>query len=299
MSAPYLIRIAHSPDADDLLMFLPLKEGIVRDDAFAFEFTPLDTHALNAAAMNGGDNAPPFDAIAISAALYPAISDDYLILRSGASVGRNYGPVLVTRTPTPLEALESGRIGVPGNTTTSGFLVRYLLPAAQYVIIPLSPYERVFDALRNGEVDAAALIHEGQLYAAERGLHISLELGQWWQRRTGLPLPLGLNVIRREIPAFSERPPNERTELRTRVANLLHQSVRFAVENSEQFMDTLVCAEQARQTDCGSRPDIARYLDCYANRDTIQMDADCLAALTELFALVRPDVPIRAVDHLC
>src|SRR5580704_7016969 len=191
------IRLAFSPDSDDIFMFLALLEAKIDLDGLEFLTERADTEALNARA-GGGE----LDVVAVSIARWPSISRDYLLLPHGMSVGRGYGPVVVAPRARDLASLEGARIGVPGLRTTAYLVLRLLLPRFEPVVVPISPYSRAFDAVRAGEVDAVLLIHEGRLTYEREGFACVCDVGAAWSQATGgLPLPLGGNAIRRGLGA--------------------------------------------------------------------------------------------------
>ena len=194
--APTSIALAYSVDADDAFMFHALRTGQVAEPGFVFTHRRADTAALNQMAVAGAA-----DVIAISAGAYPGVADQYQLLPHGASVGRGFGPVVVARHPLDPAGLAGRRVGIPGLTTTAWMVLRMIAPRAEPVVIPIVPFGRVFEALDEGTIDAALLIHEGRLIYPERGLHLVVDLGVWWQAEVGLPLPLGVNVIRRALGA--------------------------------------------------------------------------------------------------
>src|SRR5579883_198841 len=159
------IRLAFSPDSDDIFMFLPLLEGRVAAGDLVFEAERGDTERLNARAASA-----ELDVVAVSIAAWPSIAGDYQLMPSGMSVGRGYGPVVVAPRPRDAASLRGARVGVPGLRTTACLAARLLLPAFEPVVVPIAPYERVFEALRAGEVDAAILIHEGRLFYEREGM---------------------------------------------------------------------------------------------------------------------------------
>jgi 1,4-dihydroxy-6-naphthoate synthase len=181
-----------------------------------------------------------------------------LLLPHGGSVGAGYGPVLVAGRPLPLDALAGRKIGVPGLRTSAYLVLRLLLPELEPVIVPVAPFERAYQALRDGEVEAALLIHEGRLLYEREGLHRVCELGEAWQALTGLPLPLGGNVIRRDLGSA-------RIEL---VSQVLRESIRFALSHRDEVLDALLATEQ-RAGVPRERALFDRYLSMYANQDTL------------------------------
>jgi 1,4-dihydroxy-6-naphthoate synthase len=245
------MRLAYSIDLDDAFMFWALATGKLGDGSFQHERA--DTAMLNAWAREGSR-----DVVAVSIANWPFIADKYLMLPHGGSVGRNYGPVIVSP-----RAQAPKTIGVPGPQTTCDILVALYAPAAKRVFVPM---ERSFDALNSGEVDACALIHEGRLTYASRGLHLIQDLGVWWQDKRNLPLPLGGNVIRRSL--------GDDTIMRT--SRLLHASIKYALDHREQALDEI----ETHLT----RPQADEYLRLYANEDTLDYGDDGRRAMQILMA---------------
>lgn len=263
------IRIAFSPDSDDIFMFWPLLHGKVDSGGLAFTHERGDTEALNERAARGD-----IDVIAISIARYAALSSAYLLLPHGASVGRGYGPVVVAREPMSLESLSGKRIGVPGLQTTAYMTLRLLLPQFSAKVIPIAPYARTFDALRDGEVDAALIIHEGRLLYEREGFFRVVDLGEAWAALTGgLPLPLGGNAVRRGLG----------DDLIRRVSSICHESIAWALDHREEVMTALL-AEESRPGVALDRGLLDRYLSMYANDDTRSFAPDARAAVEELFA---------------
>jgi len=189
------IRVAHSPDSDDAFMYYGIACGAVRAEGIRFEQALSDIESANAAAREGR-----YDVTAISAAAYPSLADGYLLLDSGASFGDGYGPAIVVPAASKvarLEDLAGRRIATPGLRTSAALALALRLPA--HVAVPMD-FKAVGPAALRGEVDAGLVIHEGQLTAAEEGLRIVEDLGKSWTARTGLPLPLGLNAVKRNLP---------------------------------------------------------------------------------------------------
>jgi 1,4-dihydroxy-6-naphthoate synthase len=267
MMAP--IRLAFSPDSDDIFMFWALLAGKVDSEGLVFVAERADTESLNARAASG-----ELDVVAVSVARWPSVAADYVLMRHGMSVGRGYGPALVAKAPRNLASLEGARIGVPGLRTTAYLVLRLILPAFEAVVVPISPFERSFEALRTGEVDAALLIHEGRLTYEREGLARVCDLGEAWAALTnGLPLPLGGNGIRRGLG-------EERV---AKVARACRSSIAWALEHREETMDALL-QQESRSSLALDRPLLDRYLAMYANRDTLDPPADVPQAIDELYA---------------
>jgi 1,4-dihydroxy-6-naphthoate synthase len=265
------IRLAFSPDSDDLFMFWPLLAGKVDPEGLAFEVERADTEALNARAAAGD-----LDVVAISVARWPTIADKYLLLPHGMSVGRSYGPVLVSAAPRELASLEGARIGVPGLRTTAALVLQLLLPRFEAVVIPITPYAEVFEAVRSGRVDAALLIHEGRLTYERENVARVCDLGEAWAAATGgLPLPLGANAIRRGLGA----------PLVAKVSRVCRASIAWALEHRDETMAALLASETREQLRGAlARATLDRYLAMYANRDTLDAPEDVRRAIAVLYA---------------
>jgi 1,4-dihydroxy-6-naphthoate synthase len=265
-----LIRLAFSPDSDDIFMFWALLNGKVDAQGLQFTADRADTETLNTRAEGAGAQA---DVIAVSIAQYARIAKDYLLLPHGMSVGRGYGPVVVAMEERSLASLAGKRIGVPGLRTTAYLVLRLLLADFEAVVVPISPYARSFEALRAGEVDAALLIHEGRLFYERERTKKVVDTGEAWRDATGgLPLPLGGNAIRRDLGP----------ELVAKISDVCRSSIRWALENKEEVARALLAAET--RTDVGlDAASLDRYLAMYANADTLDAPEDVRRALDELF----------------
>lgn len=262
------VRLAYSVDADDAFMFAALELGRIDARGLTFVHQRADTASLNARARAEGA-----DVVAISLGAYPAVADRYLLLPHGASVGRGYGPVVVARQPMALADLRGKRIGIPGLDTTAWLVLRLMQEELIPEVVPIAPFSRVFEALDQGRIDAALLIHEGRLLYQERGYARVAELGEWWQAETGLPLPLGVNVIRRGLGA----------ERVAKVSEVLREAIRWALDNRGLLIERI--AGEARGDQALGRAELLdRYLGMYANEDTLGMAADVRRGIDELFA---------------
>jgi 1,4-dihydroxy-6-naphthoate synthase len=258
------VRLAVSPDADDLAMLVGLLTGEVdpRGDEYVLATRPTD--ALNRLAS---DPDPP-EVLAISIAHWPVAAPRYRLLTCGCSMGEGYGPVVVAKEQRPLASLEGRPMAVPGLTTTAWLAFRLLTPVRPIPVeIPIVPHDRVFDALARDEVDAALLIHEGRLTSAERGCVALLELGETWAAETnGLPLPLGANAIRRDVPRAGT------------IAAVLRDSIRWGLAHEQQVVDRVI----ARGTALRGADQVARYLGMYANARSVDCGPEGRRAVTEL-----------------
>jgi 1,4-dihydroxy-6-naphthoate synthase len=187
-----LIRVGHSPDPDDAFMVWALAEDRVDKRGFEFELVPADIQTLNEWAREGR-----LEVTALSAAAYPVVQDRYVLFPHGASMGAGYGPIVVAREELSRGRLQRTRIAIPGHLTTAYLTLRMYLGGD--FVHEVLPFEEILPAVAEGRADAGLLIHEGQLTYGDAGVRKCVDLGEWWLLETGLPLPLGVNTIRRDL----------------------------------------------------------------------------------------------------
>ncbi len=212
------ISVAHSPDSDDAFMFYGLATNKLETEGLKFEHTLKDIQSLNEDAKNG-----VFDVTAISFHAYAYVSDKYALLPHGASIGDNYGPIVVSKEPRDASEIGSMKIAVPGEMTSAYLALRIYNKDFQHVVVP---FDEIIETVQSGIVDAGLLIHEGQLFYNQMGLNKVLDLGEWWFDKTTLPLPMGGNVIRRDLGK----------DLMTRVSKHLHESIQYSMDNREDAL---------------------------------------------------------------
>lgn len=212
------ITVAHSPDSDDAFMFYGLATNKLETEGLKFEHTLKDIQSLNEDAKNG-----VFDVTAVSFHAYAYISDKYALLPHGASIGDKYGPIVVSREPRSADEIGSMKIAIPGELTSAFLALRIYNADFEYEVYP---FDQIIDAVQKGKVDAGLLIHEGQLFYKQMGLDKVLDLGEWWHEKTGLPLPMGGNVIRRDLGE----------DLMKQVSKHLHRSIIYSMENREDAL---------------------------------------------------------------
>ena len=216
------IHVAHSPDSDDAFMFYALAEGKLDTGDLRYEHELSDIESLNRRALQA-----ELEVSAVSIHAYAYLHRTYALLASGSSMGDGYGPRLVSKSPAPAdprEGLRGLRVGIPGTMTTAALALRLYQPAVTEVIIP---FDQIEDAVHRGDVDVGLLIHEGQLTYADDGLQLWEDLGSWWGRETGLPLPLGGNVVRRDLGA----------EVTAQVARDLRLSIEYALAHRRPALE--------------------------------------------------------------
>jgi 1,4-dihydroxy-6-naphthoate synthase len=213
------IHVAHSPDSDDAFMFYALAEGKIDTGDLRYVHELQDIESLNQRALKA-----ELEVTAVSIHAYAYLSDRYALLPHGSSMGDRYGPRLVARAPMRRADVRGRRIAVPGPLTTAYLALQLYEPDFEAV---MTPFDRIEDAVVNGEVDAGLLIHEGQLTFGERGLHLIADMGEWWYQETGLPLPLGGNVVRKDLGE----------ELIRTVSRHLRASMAYGLEHRVKALD--------------------------------------------------------------
>ena len=219
MTTKRMIHVGHSPDPDDAFMFHALANGKIDTGDLSFTHELQDIETLNRRALKG-----ELEVTAVSIHAYSYLLDKYALLPSGCSMGDRYGPMVVARKPYRIDELSKLKIAVPGTMTTAFLTLRLLLPGGfEYEVVP---FDQIIDAVASGKYDAGLIIHEGQLTFQNQGLHLAVDLGVWWHEKTGLPLPLGGNVIRKDLgPALMKR-----------ISDLLKQSIQYALDHRKEAL---------------------------------------------------------------
>jgi 1,4-dihydroxy-6-naphthoate synthase len=253
------IRLGHSPDPDDAFMFWALAAGAIDSRGFEFEHVLRDIQTLNEWALEG-----KLEVTALSLHAYPFVQGRYKLLPHGASMGSGYGPIVVTREPFGLEQLRATEIVVPGRMTTAFLVTRLAL--GDYAYRELA-FDKILDEVRDGRADAGLLIHEGQLTYADEGLVKSLDLGEWWLLETGLPLPLGVNVARRDLG----------DDVLGRLATVLLESIEAGLANRSEAMDYALQFGRGLDRDLGDR-----FVGMYVNELTCDYGEEGRKAVREL-----------------
>jgi len=255
------LRIGHSPDPDDAFMFYALAKEVEGIDGIEVEHVLEDIESLNRRAATA-----ELEVTAVSAAAYPSLADKYFVMRTGASMGRGYGPILVTREPIDPAAIEGKTVAVPGLQTTANLLLSIYCPPVERAVVD---FDRIPDAVLEGDADVGLLIHEGQLTYGELGLHKILDFGDVWAKDTGgLPLPLGLDLVRRDLGR----------EMAERISTTLRRSIEHALANED---DALTYALEFGR---GISREVGReFVKMYVNEDTIDMGEPGVMALRHLY----------------
>ena len=256
------ITVAHSPDSDDAFMFYGLATNKVRVPGLRFTHTLCDIQTLNQKAHDG-----VYDVTAISFHAYPYIQDKYALMACGGSVGEGYGPMIVSPRPfTPTE-VKKKRIAVPGTLTTAYLALQLFAPGVETEVVP---FDQIIPQVLEGKYEAGLIIHEGQLTYDKAGLHRILDLGRWWQKTTGLPLPLGGNAIRRALGP----------ELMFAVNGALRDSIQYALDHREEALSYAM--QFARDLDPSTAD---RFVGMYVNERTLDYGHDGREAVVRLLAM--------------
>jgi 1,4-dihydroxy-6-naphthoate synthase len=255
------ITVAHSPDSDDAFMFYGLASGAVPTGGIVVDQVLSDIETLNRAAFEGR-----YEVTAVSFHAYAHLVDKYALLPHGASMGDRYGPIVVARADGPT-VVKGSRIAIPGTLTTAYLTLRIYEPGFEYVVVP---FDEIQQAVLRGDAEAGLLIHEGQLTYAEEGLRKIVDLGEWWAEQTGgLPLPLGGNIIRRDLGP----------DMIARVSTMLHDSIAYALAHRPEAV------EYALQFGRGlDRARTDRFVGMYVNDLTLSYGERGRRGLEELMA---------------
>ena len=256
------ITVAHSPDSDDAFMFYALARGKVASPTLQFRHHLSDIETLNRQAMEG-----QWDVTAVSFHAFPYVAGLYALMPCGGSLGDGYGPIIVSRRELSRDELRGKKIAVPGRLTTSYLVMKIYEPDFQEVVVP---FDKIMDAVQEGSVDAGLLIHEGQLTYGSAGLHCAVDLGQWWKEQFGLPLPLGANAIRKDLPQ----------PVREEATAMLRDSIRYALDHRPEAM--AYALEFARDMEAALAD---RFVGMYVNGYTLDYGPKGREAIRLLFRL--------------
>jgi 1,4-dihydroxy-6-naphthoate synthase len=270
------IRVAHSPDADDAFMFYALAQDRIDTGGYEFEHILSDIETLNKKALQG-----TYEVSAISIHAYPLVSKDYALMTCGASMGYKYGPVVVSREP--LESLKDREVAVPGKMT-SAYLALKLFESD--VRTKVMPFDKIMDAVQEGQVEAGVIIHEGQLTYQDMDLNKVVDLGEWWYEETGLPLPLGGNAVKKDLgrQAMEE------------VTALVRESIVYALEHEDEALDYAMKYSGGLE-----REKARRFVKMYVNDYTVDYGEDGREGIRQLLekgreaGLIRHEITVEFV----
>jgi len=244
------ITVAHSPDSDDAFMFYALATNKIKTGELKFNHLLSDIESLNHKALHGA-----YEVTAVSFHAYAYLFEKYALLNSGASMGDRYGPLVVSDSPMKPTELKGRTIAIPGEMTTAFLILKIFEPDFTPLVVP---FDKIFDAVIRKKADAGLIIHEGQLTFSSLGLHKVIDLGEWWHKETKLPLPLGGNVIRKDLGP----------ELISRISQILRQSIEYALAHREEALN------YAMQFARDMEPELAdKFVGMYVNERTLKYGA--------------------------
>jgi 5,8-dihydroxy-2-naphthoate synthase len=245
------IHVAHSPDSDDAFMFYALATRKIDTGDINYVHLLSDIETLNRKALKG-----EYEVSAISIHAYAYMADRYALMSCGASMGRNYGPILISGKPMNANSLAGKTVAIPGEMTTAWLALQLFEPNVKGEVVP---FDRILEEVQKGKYEAGLLIHEGQLTYREMGLHKVVDLGEWWLERTGLPLPLGGNVIRRDLGP----------ELMTQICSDIKKSIQYGLDHRDEGM--AYAAQFSRGLDPSQ---VDRFIGMYVNETTLDYGSD-------------------------
>jgi len=254
--------IAHSPDSDDAYMMAPLALGWLDPDGFEFEFVRKDIETLNQEALSA-----EYPVTAISFGVYPEVKDRYELLTAGSSIQEGTGPLVVSRKPMMPAELHSVTVAIPGMRTSAYLTLKRWMPGLD---VQLVPFDQILESVLEGRFDAGLLIHESQLMYKERGLHLVVDLGAWWKESLDLPLPMGGNAIRRDLPE----------DVKDRFARLMRRSVEMARSQHWESIDYAQSFGRGMDRDM-----VSRYVQGWVNDFTVDPGPRGREAVKQLLGL--------------
>ncbi len=241
-----LIRVAHSPDTDDAFMFYALTKGKFSTGDYEFEHILKDIETLNKKALQG-----TYEVTAISFHAYPYVLDRYALMTCGGSIGDGYGPIIVSSREMNIRGLKGLEIAVPGNLTTARLALKLFMPEVKEKIMN---FDEILPAAKRGGIDAGLIIHEGQISYMREGVYKIIDLGEWWRKKTGLPLPLGGNVVRRDIPGMKE------------IARLIKESIVYSLSHEDEAVDYALSFRSGLD-----REEAKKFIRMYVNDFTVHL----------------------------
>ena len=269
-----LVRVGFSADPDDAFMFWGLASGTVDPRGFTFEPVIEDIQSLNEWSLEGR-----LEVTAVSLATYPLVQDRYLLLPHGGSMGSGYGPIVVAREKLSLDDLRETEILVPGTLTTAFLVLKMALGEFGSRVLP---FDEILPAVAGGDARAGLIIHEGQLTYGDSGLEKCLDLGEWWLLETGLPLPLGVNLVRRDLGDDAVR----------EVSEILRESIDAGLEHREEALEYALGFGRGMSSDRGDR-----FIEMYVNELTQDYGDEGRLAVRELLSRAEAagayDAPVR------
>ena len=269
------ITVAHSPDSDDAFMFYGLETNKVRVPGLKFGHTLCDIEKLNRQAQQG-----VYDVTAISFHAYPYIQEDYALMSCGGSVGDGYGPMVVSTRSFTLDEIKLKKIAVPGKLTTAYLALELFAPGIEVEVVP---FDQIIPQILEGKYEAGLIIHEGQLTYDKSGLQRVVDLGRWWQKVTGLPLPLGGNAIRRSLGP----------ETMASVTQALRESIQYAIDHREEALSYAMQFARDLDTQLADK-----FVGMYVNERTLDYGDDGREAVRRLLDMGHKAGIIRQIPRV-
>ncbi|MBA3725595.1 MAG: ABC transporter substrate-binding protein [Armatimonadetes bacterium] len=271
------IRLGHSPDSDDAFMFWGLASGTVESD-YEFEHILRDIQTLNEWALEGR-----LESTAISVHTFAHVADKYALLRHGGSFGEDYGPMIIARESLTMEQLRNTVIAVPGKLTSAYLQLNIFLPEAKVAVVP---FDEIMPAVKSGQYEAGLIIHEGQLTWEREGLVQIADFGKWWKEKTGLPLPLGVNVVRRDL---GEEAVKE-------LSRVMRESIKAGLQNRETALQYALQFARGKDVETSDE-----FVGMYVNERTLDMGDEGIEAIKLLLKMgadagIVPPVEVQVVD---
>lgn len=279
--APSPIRVGHSPDPDDAFMFHALTTGAIDTKGREYEHILLDIQTLNEKALRG-----EYEISAVSIHSYPTIADDYALMNCGASMGEGYGPMLISSEVFSVKDIGQKTIAIPGFGTSAYLALRLALGDVNVVVVP---FDEILPAVKSGRFELGLIIHEGQLTWKDEGVNLVLDLGIWWNEKTGLPLPLGGNVVRRDLGE----------EMCRSLSEDVKNSIIHSLENPDAALE--FAKEWGRGIDDETNRE---FVGMYVNKRTIDYGEDGRAAIRlflkegQRIGMVRDDLDVQALQFI-
>tara|TARA_B100000214_G_scaffold174933_1_gene125779 strand:- start:57372 stop:58226 length:855 start_codon:yes stop_codon:yes gene_type:complete len=275
------IRVGHSPDPDDAFMFHALTTGAIETEGRTYEHVLLDIQTLNEKALAG-----EYEISAVSIHSYPEIYDEYALMNCGASMGEGYGPMLISHTEMKVDEVANKKIAIPGLGTSAYLALRIALGDVDVEVVP---FDEILPAVKSGKYDSGVIIHEGQLTWKKEGVHLVLDLGVWWNEKTGLPLPLGGNVVRRDLG-------EENCEL---LSNDVKRSIIHSLENPDAALEFAKSWGRGIDDDTNKK-----FVGMYVNKRTIDYGEDGRKAIRlflkegQKIGMVREDLDVDSIHFV-
>ena len=255
------IRIGHSPDSDDAFMFYALAKNLIPTEGVEVVHVIEDIESLNKRALNA-----ELEVTAISIHAYAYVSQDYALMPCGASIGDRYGPIVISTVPMDPYKLSGKKIAIPGEMTTAYLTLQLFEPD---FIPEVVPFDQILDHVKQGKADAGLIIHEGQLTYQSQGFHKIIDLGEWWHQETGLPLPLGANVIRRDLGS----------EKIKKITLLLKKSIQYSLSHRQEGLEYAMVYARDMESDVTLAD---RFVGMYVNDYTLDYGPKGRAGVQEL-----------------